>query len=45
MVMIMMMIMMAKMMLGLVVTYCESFNENGLFIALKAFAIALKYFP
>ena len=29
----------------MVVTYWESFNENRLFIAVKAFAITLKYFP
>ena len=45
MIMMGMMMKMMKMMVGMVVTYWESFNENRLFIAVKAFAITLKYFP
>ena len=37
--------MMMGMMIGMAVTYWESFNENQLFIAVKAGAITVKYFP
>ena len=37
--------MLIGMMIGMAVTYWESFNENQLFIAVKAGAITVKYFP